>query len=529
MKRFVKLYQQLDETKKTGRKIDALKSYFAEVSPAEGAWAVYFLCGRRLKRLILSRNLQAWCCEAAGVPAWLFEECRETVGDMAESMALLLNPAESAPEVSLDRWMTEVLLPLRELAEPEQRTLLLESWSRLTANERLVFNKLVTGEFRIGVSQGLVVRALAESSGLTAQAIAHRLMGTWEPTAEFYSALVSTEGTDTDVSKPFPFCLAHPLKEEPQTLGAPREWLVEWKWDGIRAQVIRRGDESFVWSRGEELITERFPEVTAQINKFPNGTVLDGELVGWKEDRVLPFGDLQQRIGRKKLTQKMLNDVPVRYLVFDVLEHAGTDLRSRPLAERRELLEKLPALAEVQQIAISPRIAVASWEEVQSLRLTSRERGVEGFMLKKLDSEYAGGRVTGLWWKWKVDPYSCDAVLIYAQRGHGRRASLYTDYTFGVWDQGELIPVAKAYSGLTDEEIQEVDRFVRRNTLEKFGPVHSVKPELVFELAFDGIQLSSRHKSGVAVRFPRMARWRRDKQPKDADTLDSLKALMGPQ
>jgi len=526
MRRFSELYRQLDETTKTGRKVSAMRHYFSQVDAADGAWAVYFLCGRRLKRLVLSRNLQRWCADAAGVPEWLFDECRENVGDLAETMALLLPPPAGASEMGLSQWMQDAIAPLAGMPEPDQQRLLLESWSRLTAAERLVFNKLVTGEFRIGVSQGLVVRALAEESGLSPQAVAHRLMGAWQPTADFFRALVSPESSDTDVSRPYPFCLAHPLQMEPASLGELAQWLIEWKWDGIRAQMIRRRETSFLWSRGEELITDRFPEFSADMRLLPDGTVLDGEIVGWKDGRVLPFSHLQRRIGRKKLSDKLLADVPAGFITFDVLEKDGSDCRAMPLSRRRNLLEELLAQTACSRIILSARVAAETWEQVSSIRSTSRARQVEGFMLKRLDSPYVGGRVTGLWWKWKIDPFSCDAVLIYAQRGHGRRASLYTDYTFGLWDNNELVPFAKAYSGLTDEEIHEVDRFVRRNTMERFGPVHSVKPELVFELAFDGIQRSTRHKSGIAVRFPRMARWRRDKKPEQADSLDSMKALL---
>lgn len=526
MRRFAELYRELDETTRTGRKVLAMRSYFSSADPADAAWALFFLCGRRLKRLVLSRNLQQWAAEAAGIPAWLFEECRESVGDLAETIALLLPPPEGESELGLGRWIHDVVLKLSKASEPDQRQALLQSWSHLTAGQRLVFNKLVTGEFRVGVSQKLVIRALAEVSGLTPQVLSHRLMGDWEPTAEFFQRLLSPQSSDTDLSRPYPFCLAHPLQVEPSSLGTVDDWLIEWKWDGIRAQMIRRQGASYLWSRGEELIKDHFPELAEEMHSLPDGTVLDGEIVGWKDDHVLPFSDLQRRIGRKKLTEKILRDVPAAFIAFDILECGGADRRSLPLSERRALLEEIAGGFALQRIVLSTRIAAESWEQIGEIRATSRDRHVEGFMLKKRDSPYVGGRVTGVWWKWKIAPLSCDAVLIYAQRGHGRRASLYTDYTFGVWHGNELVPFAKAYSGLTDEEIHEVDHFVRRNTIERFGPVHAVRPELVFELAFDGIQPSTRHKSGIAVRFPRMARWRRDKKPEDADSLDSVKALM---
>lgn len=526
MRLFAECYRRLDETNKTNRKIAAMRDYFAKAPPADAAWAVYFLCGQRPKRLILVRNLAQWATELAGVPEWLFLECYEAVGDLAETIALLLPTPTSASDVPLHVWIESRLLPLAKLPEPEQREALRRAWLELAPDERFVFNKLVTGAFRVGVSQGLVVRAIAEVSGVPATVIAHRLMGTWQPSAEFFAHLVSPDSGAVDRSRPYPFCLAHPLQMEPAELGDIANWSAEWKWDGIRAQLIRRGGESWLWSRGEEPILERFPEIEPAAAILPDGTVLDGEVLGWRDD-VLPFGELQKRIGRKTLGKKILADVPVRMVVFDLLEEGGVDLRSQPFQVRRTRLESLLSSCAVGQVLMpSPVVRATSWEELAELRTTSRSRQVEGFMLKRLDSPYEVGRVTGSWWKWKIEPYSCDAVLIYAQRGSGRRASLYTDYTFAAWQDGQLVPFAKAYSGLSDEEIREVDRFVRQNTIEKFGPVRSVKPELVFELAFEGIQASTRHKSGLAVRFPRIARWRRDKQPADADTLETIRGLL---
>jgi DNA ligase 1 len=402
-------------------------------------------------------------------------------------------------------------------------------WAELSLWERFVFNKLVTGQFRVGVSQGLVVRALSEASGVEATVIAHRLMGQWEPSSDFFRLLLSTEDSETQISRPYPFCLAHPLQQEPESLGDIGDWLLEWKWDGIRAQIIRRRDKTFLWSRGEELLVGRFPEIEGEAEKLPNGTVLDGEIVGWRNGRPLPFGELQRRINRKTVSKKLLDDVPVQFIAFDQLEQGGEDIREQPLDQRRASLAQTIVQVEApRHLRVSQLVSIPDWETCRQLRSSSREQGVEGFMLKRRDSPYGVGRVTGLWWKWKVDPFSCDAVLVYAQRGSGRRASLYTDYTFGVWSDGELIPFAKAYSGLTDAEIHEVDRFVRQNTLERFGPVRVVKPELVFELAFEAIQPSKRHKSGVAVRFPRIARWRKDKLPQDADTLAMLRGLLPP-
>jgi DNA ligase-1 len=525
VKRFAQLYRCLDETTKTSRKVACLRQYFAAAPAEDAAWAVYFLTGRKPKRLMRSADLRAWNAHAAGVPPWLFEECHATVGDLAETIALLLEDAPRTTELPLHRWIDR-LLELEVLPPVEQRRLVVSAWRELDRTERLVWNKLLTGEFRIGVSQTLVVRALAELAELPAAVVAHRLMGAWNPTADFFRSLLAQQTDDADSSRPYPFCLAHPLADPPESLGDVADWQVEWKWDGIRAQLVRRGGQISIWSRGEDLVTERFPELLPAAARLPEGTVLDGEIVAWKDGRVMAFSHLQRRIGRKDLGRKILGSVPARFIAFDLLEHQGQDVRERPLAERRALLETLLA-REAGPLALSPAEPAATWSELAERRASSRKQHVEGLMLKRLDSPYGVGRVTGLWWKWKVDPHTIDAVLVYAQLGHGRRAGLYTDYTFAVWDRGELVPFAKAYSGLTDEEIRQVDRFVREHTLERFGPVRRVEPSLVFEIGFENIQLSKRHKSGVAVRFPRMLRWRTDKAAAEADTLDSIRSLLG--
>jgi DNA ligase-1 len=538
MKAFAQLYAALDATTKTNEKVAAMAEYFSAAPPADAAWAVHFLCGNRPKRLVGSRLLRQWAGEAAGIPSWLFEECYGAVGDLAETVALLVPPAADESRRSLVYWVEERLLPLRRLDEEGKQRALLEAWGELGQGQIFVWTKLLTGAFRVGVSQRLVVRALERVGEVDAATLSHRLMGHWRPTAEAFEALFSTDTRDADQSRPYPFFLAHPLEAEPETLGPVEDWLAEWKWDGIRAQLIRRGGATFLWSRGEELVTESFPEVSEAAAGLPDGTVLDGELMPWRsggeddDGGPLPFAQLQRRLGRKRPGPKILREVPTILLIYDLLELAGDDWRERPQQQRRQRLAELlnglaPPIA--RRLRLSPALHAEGWHELATAREQARGELAEGLMLKRRDAVYGVGRKRGDWWKWKVDPHTVDAVMIYAQRGHGRRASLYTDYTFAVWDGEELVPFAKAYSGLTDEEIRRVDRFVRRNTVERFGPVRSVRPELVFELAFEGIQRSRRHKSGVAVRFPRMARWRTDKKPEDADTLAQVVALLPPE
>ncbi|HET6426076.1 MAG TPA: ATP-dependent DNA ligase [Planctomycetaceae bacterium] len=526
MKLFAELYATLDETTATAQKVAAMANYFRTAPPANAAWGIYFLSGRKPKQAVPTRRLRQWSQELGGVPEWLFDESYDHVGDLAETVALLLPDAGQGSDQSLADWVENRLLPLRSLDEQQQREAVIAAWMYLDTRQRFVWNKLITGEFRVGVSQLLVVRALSQVSGLATDVIAHRLMGTWEPTPAFYAALLASDTSDADLSRPYPFFLAHPLDGEPADLGPGHEWQAEWKWDGIRAQVVRRGGQSYVWSRGEELVTDRYPELKAVADRLPDGVVMDGEILPWKDGRVLPFGELQKRIGRKTLSKKLLQDIPVVLMAYDLVEANGTDLREQPLAVRREHLERLVTEAADPHLLLSPQLAFDNWDTLVVEQQSSRERGVEGLMLKRRAAPYRVGRVRGDWWKWKIKPFTVDAILTAAQPGHGKRSGLFTDYTFGVWDDGRLVTIAKAYSGLTDAEIREVDAFVRANTIERFGPVRTVKPELVFELGFEGIQASTRHKSGIAVRFPRILRWRTDKPIAEADSLEQIKALL---
>ena len=526
MRQFARLFTAIDETMRTNEKVDAMVEYFASADPRDAAWAVYFLGGGRPKRLIPVRRLAQWSMEEAGIPDWLFEECYDAVGDLAESMSLLLPDTTETTDVPLHELIEGRVLPLAKQSEEQQRAVIVRTWRELAGAERFLWNKLITGGFRVGVSQQLVVRALSKASGVDEGTIAHRLSGHWEPRGESFIALVAKETSDADISKPYPFFLAYALESEIESLGDPTEWQTEWKWDGIRAQVIRRDGKTFIWTRGEELVTDRYPEIVGAAEFLPDGTVLDGELMPWRDGRPLAFAQLQRRIGRKVLGAKILSEVPVVLVVYDLLEADGHDVRTEPLAWRRAKMEEIIANARSTVFVPSPIVSLASWADAHTAYGRAREMCAEGLMLKRRDAAYGVGRRKGGWWKWKVQPFAVDAVMIYAQPGHGRRASLHTDYTFAVWNEGTLVPFAKAYSGLTDAEIRNLDAWIRRNTVEKFGPVRHVKPEHVFELGFEGIQPSPRHKSGVAVRFPRILRWRTDKKPEDADTLEVLKALM---
>ncbi len=526
MKRFAALFAALDRTTRTTVKTAALASYFRSAPDRDKLWTIALLSGRRPRRTVTTTALREWAAERAGIPLWLFEECYPVVGDLAETIALVLPPASRTSDEPLGHWIDEIRA-LAALDEPARKARILDAWDRLDATERFLFNKLITGGFRLGVSQKLMTRALSQATGVAEPELAHRLMGDWTPDSVTFDGLVLTRDPAADLSRPYPFYLAYQLDDEPAALGDPADWRAYWKWDGIRGQLILRGGEHFVWSRGEELMTDRFPELAAARDFIPPGTVLDGEILAWRDAAPLPFNALQKRIGRKSVPKKLLAEAPVRLMAYDLLEWRGEDLRDRPFDDRRARLDALVAgLPPEAPIMASPPVAFQDWTALAAERARARDLGAEGLMLKRGASPYLAGRKKGDWWKWKVDPLTIDAVMIYAQAGHGRRATLYTDFTFAVWDGPALVPFTKAYSGLTDAEFRQITQWVRKNTLDRFGPVRQVRPEHVFEIAFEGIQQSPRHKSGVALRFPRMARWRHDKPASEANTLADLKDML---
>jgi DNA ligase-1 len=549
MRDFAALYSALDATTSSARKQALLQAYFRRAADDDAAWAAYLLAGGKPRQVVASRRVRELACAAAGLPAWLFEECYQSVGDLAETVALLLPPPSAPQERALAAWMDEVL-SLRELPPEARDEALREQWQRLPLDQRLVHGKLITGGWRVGVSRQGVASALAALAGVPPTVMAERLMGYTRaqarPTAAAYRALPASPspgigygGADSD-GQPYPFFLAHPLPPELgaaeiERLGTPDDWLVEWKWDGMRAQLVRRSGVS-LWTRGEELVTERFPELAALARALPAGTVLDGEIVAIGDGKPLPFAALQRRIGRQRPSAAVLRQWPVALIVYDLLEWQGSDVRAQPQGQRRQWLEALVQSVERSTLRLSPLLASegADWATLSGWRRQARAHGAEGLMLKQRDGAYGVGRTrnVGTWWKWKADPYTVDAVLVYAQRGHGRRAGLYSDYTFALWShppgdaRRELVPFAKAYSGLSDAEMAQVDAIIRRTTRDSFGPVRAVEPTLVFELGFEGIARSARHKSGVAVRFPRMLRWRTDKTVQEADCLSTLLAWL---
>ncbi len=525
MKTFAALVNALDSTNKTTQKTEAIDQFLTEASEQDKRWLLALFTGKRPKRPVNSNLLKQWAMEVANIPEWLFLECYSSVGDLGETIALLLPETQNYTDKSLSEWM-DLIIGLREKSEEHKKQFVLKSWQELSVVERFIFNKLIGGSFRLGVSSKSLINALSKHYETDTNTIAHSIMGNWNLHEVSFDKLIKGEYTNTQLSKPFPFCLAYALDKELSGLGSVVDWQAEYKWDGIRGQFIKRKGEVFIWSRGEELVTEQFPELEESMLYFQEEFVMDGEILVVRENEVQNFSGLQKRLNRKNVSKKLREEYPVVVIVYDLLELQSQDLRGKSLEERRGLLEKLIEGNPGKRFSLSEKLTATTWNDVAALREKSRENNSEGLMLKHLHSPYHTGRKRGDWWKWKVEPLTIDAVLIYAQKGSGRRSGYYTDYTFAVKEGEKLVTIAKAYSGLTDKEIQEVSRFVTKNAIEKFGPVRTVKPELVFEIAFEGIGFSSRHKSGVALRFPRILRWRKDKTVADIDTLDEVKKMI---
>jgi len=526
MRRFAQLIQELELSNKTNDKIAALVAYFSEADDRDKPYVIAMFTGKRPKRPITTTLIKQWAIELTNLPEWLFTESYHSVGDLSETIALVLPEANNYINKPLHQWITE-LAALQGKTDEEKKEYILTSWNSLATQERFIFNKLISGNFRIGVSNKMLVNAIAKQSEQEANKIMHSIMGKWQPHEITYEELTAGAHVNTDNSWPYPFCLAYAIDTAPENLGATTDWQAEWKWDGIRGQIVKRNGELFIWSRGEELVTDQFPELHFLKDELPDGTVLDGEILAVKDGSVLSFSTLQQRLNRKVINKNQLDNAPIGFYTYDLLEFNGKDIRTEPLSKRRNCLEQMIGNLTTKNIAIlSPVIEYKDWQELAEKRETAREINSEGIMLKHVNSAFHAGRKRGDWWKWKINPYTVDTVMIYAQKGSGRRANFYTDYTFAVRDGEKLITIAKAYSGLTDKEIKEVNSFVNKNAIEKFGPVRTVKPELVFEIAFEGIAESKRHKAGLALRFPRIARWRKDKKADEINTLDDLRQLL---
>ena len=554
---FGNLINNLEQCNSTKKKINLISVFIKDIDPRDGSWILLLLMSTRQKRVITGRRLKDILQASFRMPSWLIDDCFAQVGDSAETISLLWpqlkseltdaniecsevynklfnEPKESKP---LHWWMETLLPAIKDATETTQNRLILKLWSDIADQDHYLTNKLITGGFRNGVSKGLVVKSIAQAYELDESTVLERLMKPIEINNIWFQELthpVSINRTDRGAI-PYPFYLASPVEIEKIKETPPADWRLEYKWDGIRGQLIKRDTGAYLWSRGEELVNHVFPEIIEMAENLPDGTVLDGEILCWQKDvrKPMAFASLQRRLGRKTVNKKLLKECPTVFLAYDILEHKSIDIRAYNLRDRLKLLESVQLNYNHPCLVIDNEKEFAEWEELIQLRDRARLEGAEGLMIKKISSHYLSGRKRGYWWKYKHDPMTLDAVLIYAQAGTGKRANLFTDYTFALWDDSnkyskdrKLVTFAKAYSGLNNSELMELDKWIRTHTIERYGPTRVVEQKQIFEIAFEGVMESKRHKCGLAVRFPRIHRWRIDKPVMEADCIEQAQALL---
>lgn len=523
MQNFIELFKNLDSLNSTNRKLILLKEYFKTEKEENLDFAIYLLSGKKRKKLVSTKLLKELLLKFANLDEWVFEECYAEVGDFAETVNLLL-PISYNNLANCD--LKRDYISLTNITKLEDKiNYILQCWQTYNFYARFLFNKIISGTLRIGVSDGLVIKALSEVFSISPHSCAQILMGNWNPTSTTICSKLKNNNIKP-VSTPYPFCLAQTFDKqiEPTKLS---EWIIEKKYDGIRCQIIKRNNEVYIWSRGEEILNEQFPDLIDAFQALDNGTVIDGELLAYTTNfEIDSFNKLQKRLNKKNPSKKLILEIPCFVIAYDILEFNGKDIRFYPLKERKLILSELCKSKTISLLKISEEYTFKNWDEVVTFKSTCKRNHCEGLMFKKIDEIYVSGKRVNSWIKWKFQPYTLDAILLYAQKGRGKRSGLYTDYSFGLWNNNELVPFAKAYSGLSNKEIHELNQWIKQNTLEKFGTVRLVKPQHVFEIAFEGINISKRHKSGFAVRFPRILRWRKDKLVHEANHIEDLKKLI---
>jgi len=527
MKAFAKLISNLEQTSKEAFKVTALAQYFSNATDEDKLWTLALFTGTRPKRVVDIKALKEFAEQVYTEGEWLFEASHQIVGDMAETIAYFLPKAKRNGNHTLSEWIS-MIRTIFNAERIDQRDAITKAWDTLRPEERFIFNKLITGGFRIDVSLKLLSKALAIVTGKDENLLAHKLNSDWHPDEVSFETLIFTENPEAEKSKPYPFHLAHTLESTVAELGDISNWQVERKWDGIRVQVIVRGNKISIWSRKGDILSSKVPELKPLAESMEDGTVLDGELICFKNGKILPINNLRTRFGRRNNSKKQFEESPCVFMAYDILEFKGEDIRNKDLAERRKKLEKviLQYYDEHKIILLSDIINNDNWESINSEREKSREHQVTGLVLKNKKSIYGSSRVEGDWWKWPVDPLFIDAILLYAQAGEGGSSKMYREYSFALWHGEDLVTFAKAKSGLEDKELKELTSFVKKNTKEKFGPVRSVAAVQIFRLAFDSITASKRHKSGILLKNPRLIEWLRDKNIEDGNNLDDLKKML---
>jgi len=518
MRLFGQLLQACLQEPKTLQKISLLSDYFNEESPENMPMALHFLMGENMGRFCSGRQLREWAAQLLGLPDWLVDESYEALGDNSETISLLFpnKPSSLAHDLKA---VCERIQQLKSEPIDVKKDWIIDVWSKSSRDDIYTFNKLLGGGIRIGASKKNVLKALSRTVHLDVDILEQRLLGTWEPTKIAYDALVNPDDIAGKGTCPYPFFLASPIQDVDATLMPFSDWQIEPKWDGIRAQLVHRQEGTQLWSRGNDLISDQFPDILDSASELPYG-VYDGEVLAWGADGPQPFADLQKRLNRKKVTRQLLASIPCIMMLYDCLEFEGVDVREQALHERCKKIRDLrPPFYTSNPLTLNGVSALNDYVK------NARNNRVEGVIIKRLSSAYKSGRVRGDWWKLKVDPLLLDVVIMYAQKGKGIRSGLFTDYTFGVWDNNQLVPIGKAYSGLTNDEIKQVHQILNNHLTDRFGPVRGVSPCVVLEVAFDSIQESPRHKSGLALRFPRINRLRLDKPVEEANSLEDARAL----
>jgi len=520
MEVFAALLEALVFTPSRNGKLRLMADFFATAADPERGWALAALTGELSFREAKASQIRDLAMTR--VDPELFGWSYDFVGDLAETVSLIWPERPGANRVP------ELSEIVEGLATATRGTVgaLLEPWlDALDATGRWALLKLVTSGLRVGVSARLAKTALAEFGAIEIAAIEAVWHGLDPPYCDLFAWLERRAPRPEVGERPgfSPLMLANPLEIEDLAALDPTAYRAEWKWDGIRVQLVGRGGERRLYSRSADDIGAAFPDITSLIGE---DVVLDGELLVMRDGEVAPFNDLQQRLNRKVVNSTMLRDYPAWVRLYDILSLGGVDLRPLSFTERRRRLDEWYGAVPRPRFDLSPLIPFASWNELEALREGARARAIEGLMLKRADSPYVAGRPKGPWFKWKRGALTADTVLMYAQRGHGKRSSFYSDYTFGAWRDDQLVPVGKAYSGFTDDELGRLDKWVRHHTVNRYGPVLEVEPSLVLEIAFDSIHRSARHKSGLAMRFPRVHRIRWDKPYREADTVAALEKLI---
>lgn len=524
MKRFAELCAILESTANAREKMAALTVYFQDAPPPDAIWAIRLLLGWKPSRIATSQTLRRWARECVQFPDWLFEESCAAVGNLLETLALLIPLPDTPGDVPLHVRMQRDLLPLRDLTENEQRAAVSAAWTQMDAQQRFVWNTLLTGGFRPHVSEKTLIRALSAWRGLPTTVLACRLKQEWEPTVAGYRALFSHDIAALDSSQLYPFQRWY---EEPPARGASGaigDWRIDWHRNGMRAQLIKRGSSVFLWSDDHVIVNDTFPEICEAMAAMTDGTVLDGVITAWSADGPLHRAELERRMKRKRLTKKFKHEVPVRYWVYDLLEIQGEDVRTQPFRQRIHQAAGIIPTEVGSVIHLAEPLEAASWHRLHALRNDARRHGADGVLLRRWTaSACPSTRKADQWRVWKADPLTAPVVLVYVQALNAASGQRSVEGTFAAWDGGDLVPVAKTSAGFSDEDVNAIEEFAKQHTVERFGPVRSLKAELVFTLAFDSVSLSTRRKSGLVLHHPRVAGRLLDASIHDAERIAILR------